>query len=369
MSQLFTATDVTATNGNKFIQVNTGDDVSLISPNSWIQIGNGRIQEVKTVNTSATPQTIELFYNWNGASGSGQSAISAPTAAEIKAAAEEIRQLRVTYEGIAGDVNVSAAANSIAKRDSNGRLKASAPVASDDVVNRGYFQDDSALDAAGVFHEGNSVNPLVYGLGTVSTSNNEGTLSNAKSFLDLGPQAKFIGWSTSSNAPEDGPTPSLIAASGVRVASSKQRYSDFVISNQGVSLDSPPRAYMRSYDNTNISEWVELYHSGNTNFNEFGGDVGDTIATGAAHGANYASFELPINSTRSPAGISVVGAFSVVAKSGTTTRVASTTVNFSSADSSKKIAVVSVTSSGSFTAGEVLILRSAINNSKITVNF
>ena len=124
MSQLFTATDVTATNGNKFIQVNTGDDVSLISPNSWIQIGNGRIQEVKTVNTSATPQTIELFDNWNGASGSGQSAISAPTAAEIKAAAEEIRQLRVTYEGIAGDVNVSAAANSIAKRDSNGRLKA-----------------------------------------------------------------------------------------------------------------------------------------------------------------------------------------------------------------------------------------------------
>ncbi|QHZ59724.1 tail fiber protein [Alteromonas phage vB_AmeM_PT11-V22] len=132
-----------------------------------------------------------------------------------------------------------------------------------------------------------------------------------------------------------------------------------------------PTAAIRVYDDltSSFSDWLEFHHSGNTNFNEFGGNVGDTIATGAAHGANYASFELPINSTSSPAGVSVAGAFSVVAKSGTATRVASTTVNFSGADSSKKIAVVSVTSSGAFTAGEVLILRSAANNSKITVNF
>ena len=139
MSQFWTATAVTTTSGSSIIQVVTGDDVALISPNSFLQVGTNQFVEVKTVNTSASPQTIELFANWNGATLSGQSAISAPTRAEIKAAAEEIRALRVTYEGLADTVSVTALPDTLVKRDPNSRIKAADPLAAEDVTTLNYF--------------------------------------------------------------------------------------------------------------------------------------------------------------------------------------------------------------------------------------
>ena len=139
MAQFWTATAVTTTSGSAFISVQTGDDVALISSNSFLQVGTNQFVEVKTVNTSASPQTIELFVPWNAATASGQSAIAAPTKAEIKAAADEIRALRVTYEGIAGNISETASPNTIVQRDANSRVKIATPAAAEDAVNLGYL--------------------------------------------------------------------------------------------------------------------------------------------------------------------------------------------------------------------------------------
>ena len=139
MAQFWTASAVTTTSGSLFISVQTGDDVALISPNSFLQIGTNQFVEVKTVNTSASPQTIELFVPWNAATASGQSAIAAPTKAEIKAAADEIRLLRQTYEGLTDDISVTAVADSLVKRDPNARIKAADPLAAEDVITKNYL--------------------------------------------------------------------------------------------------------------------------------------------------------------------------------------------------------------------------------------
>ncbi|WP_290738439.1 hypothetical protein [Haliea sp.] len=353
MSQLFTATDVTATNGNKFIRVNTGDDVSLISPNSWIQIGNGRIQEVKTVNTSATPQTIELFDNWNGASGSGQSAISAPTAAEIKAAAEEIRQLRVTYEGIAGDVNVSAAANSIAKRDSNGRLKASAPVASDDVVTKAYFQSDAALNSAGIFHSGNSVNPLDYGLGVESGDFSSVPISGN---LDLAPSGLSRTNTSTVNRASNGF--STVLTSG---------YSNTLCTQLSININGREAYFRGKPSSSGFSPWAELYHSGNTNLNEFSGNSAqDVVATGVMLTSTVARVYLPLMSNTLPSSLTTEGQFSVFSNN---VLIESNVTLSLQGQSSSRVAVINITLSSSVGTGNHVELRTGDASSKIKVNF
>lgn len=139
MAQFWTASNVSTTSGSAIVTVNTGDDVALISPNSFLQIGTNQFVEVKIVNTSASPQTIELFVPWNNATASGQSAIAAPTKAEIKAAADEIRALRVVYEGLANDLSVTATPDTIVVRDASSRIKTATPSAAEDAVNKGYL--------------------------------------------------------------------------------------------------------------------------------------------------------------------------------------------------------------------------------------
>lgn len=366
MSQLFTATDVTATNGNKFIRVNTGDDVSLISPNSWIQIGNGRIQEVKTVNTSATPQTIELFDNWNGASGSGQSAISAPTAAEIKAAAEEIRQLRVTYEGIAGDVNVSAAANSIAKRDSNGRLKAAAPVASDDVVNRGYLGSAATMD--------------------VTTSRSDTDQTHIMRVRDFGLGDK-IATEYPSNDFDDGTVPcgfyrliNTIPSTGTRpegfsVYAYCQVQTYDINSKLQTVVDTTGRKAHRTFSNSNTGTWIYDYNSGNTNFNRFEGDVANDYVlpnSGKGRTTNIVRFLISLHSFVAPSSIttSPLTQFALV-REGDLATVNSSISNIGlSATSSRKVLVLEITVDDSvLTVDENYALRCNVDGTFIEVNY
>jgi len=162
MSQFWKASSVSVTNGGTIVTVTTGDDVSLVSPNSFLQISNNQFVEVKTVNTGASPQTIELFQPWEAGSLTNQSAIAAPTRAEIKAAADEIRNLRTVYESLASDVSVTPTANSVVKRDSSGRVKTATPNANDDAVNKGYVDgltstntsDITSLDGRVTTNEG-----------------------------------------------------------------------------------------------------------------------------------------------------------------------------------------------------------------------
>lgn len=161
MAQFWKASSVTVNNGSKIVTVNTGDDVANIITNSMLQISNFQYVEVKTVNT--VNQTIELFFPWDKGNVSGQPAIAAPNRAAIKEAVEELRALRQTYEGLAGDVNVAASANSIPRRDGAGRVKTATPSANEDAVNKGF------LGSAATKNVGTNPNDLLelgaFGLG------------------------------------------------------------------------------------------------------------------------------------------------------------------------------------------------------------
>lgn len=134
MANFWSATGVDVTNGGYFVTVNTGDDVGLIQTNSILQINTTQFVEVKDVNTSASPQTIELFEAWNAGTITGGTAIAAPSAAELSAAIGEVQNLISLYEDIASNTSEIATPSTIAQRDLSGRLEATAGSSANDVV-------------------------------------------------------------------------------------------------------------------------------------------------------------------------------------------------------------------------------------------
>lgn len=137
---IWQATNVSIPNNSSIITVNTGDDVGNLFTGAIVQVNNLQFMTVKTVNTGASPQTIEIDELYTGSAVSGGTAIGAPTQGTIKEAAEELRLLRTTYENLADTVSTTGTANSLAKRTSAGRLKAADGSAVDDVVTLGQFE-------------------------------------------------------------------------------------------------------------------------------------------------------------------------------------------------------------------------------------
>jgi len=120
-----------------------------------------------------------------------------------------------------------------------------------------------------MYHSGNSVNPLDYGLGSA------GALSLSDSNINDAPVVNtFLGWSSGSNPAANAPLSS--GMSGVRVSSGVTRHSDLLISTQGVNSTNPARAFIKSWDGISTYGWQELYTSGNSvnplNYG-IGGDV------------------------------------------------------------------------------------------------
>ena len=114
-----------------------------------------------------------------------------------------------------------------------------------------------------------------------------------------------------------------------------------------------------------------LYHTGNLNQFEFdngGGSSGEgVLALGYALNANNCRFMLPISLFDAPSSITEEGTFEI-RNSANATLVSGVTGFALNSASSNKVALLGQTSSGAFTSGEILFLRTETNSSKITVN-
>ena len=130
-----------------------------------------------------------------------------------------------------------------------------------------------------------------------------------------------------------------------------------------------PTYSMRTMDNSGggWTPWVNFYHSGNTNFNEFGGSNGDNIAVGVAVSNSIADFYFPLNSKVEASGITLSSPthFDVVTPNGTT--VASDIAPSFSGRSSSRLGTCQVTGLSGRSVGETLLLR--INNNQATLSF
>lgn len=355
MAQFWKASSVTVNNGSKIVTVNTGDDVANIITNSMLQISNFQYVEVKTVNT--VNQTIELFFPWDKGNVSAQPAIAAPNRAAIKEAVEELRALRQTYEGLASDVSVAASANSIPRRDASGRIKTATPSANEDAVNKGFLgtaaQKDVGTSAGNVMEVG------AFGIGGLAP-----TVTDANVELESGIY-------------------SGAGAGGINFPVN-MRYGVFFNAVRANNNAVNGRLYVGdvsdvasafigfSNDNGQTFNNQELYHSGNTNFDEFGGEsINDVVAQGAALNNNYVIFYLPINSKTAPTGITVNGFFKVRTPVNNSMVKGSVTPIIFGGLSSNKVACIGFDSLGAtgLSQGDVLELVTESNTSKITVNF
>ena len=93
--------------------------------------------------------------------------------------------------------------------------------------------------------------------------------------------------------------------------------------------------------------WVELYHSGNTNFNIFGGDSGDWVADGYAENSTTIVFKLDWNGISTPTALSILsGNFNIKNKTTGANLVSNITSLTLNSKSSRKSAVVQYTTTG-----------------------
>ena len=207
------------------------------------------------------------------------------------------------------------------------------------------------------YNSGNSVNPLDYGVGV----NNVPLVNDINS--PINDPSGFYGINNNTVG-----KPSLgTNVFGIVTKLPYKNYQPQLFT--GSSGAGNPTAALRVYDNGagSFSDWKELYHSGNTNFNEFGGtNAGDVIATGFCVSGSVARFFLPINSITVATGVTVSGAFDVRAANGgyLATGVVPSAVGIHS----NRLVAVQVDSL-SVSAGDSVWLSAVNSTSKITVNF
>ena len=211
-----------------------------------------------------------------------------------------------------------------------------------------------------LYHSGNSVNPKEYGMGSLITT--QVTDLNLSPYTDTGRTVVSAPVGNLTNNPVDPNTADrYVCEMQGNTYNGVQR-----VTNRGSG-----NTYQRSWDIGSPTEWVQVYTSGNTNFNEFGGVASnDTIGIGGSASSTLAIFYLPINSKVKPSGISVTGTFKIRLPFNGTDLATNITPSINLDASSNKLVALTVSGlSGLPTAGTTLELRTESTSSKITVNF
>lgn len=340
----WTGSSLSFTNGSKTVTVNTGPSLDSVKANSSLTAGNyNEPVEVKSVSGN----TITLYNNWPGSTGTTSATIK-PSAAAAAAAGVAAQQLITDIQSLVSSASATATANSFVKRDSNGRIKAASPSANDDVVNKGYFQSAAGLNEAGVYHSGNSVNPLDLGFGATAPSISD---------LNDAPEGSARRFSAGTlNKP-----PQMVDGVVLTLSRNSARRQQIAIENEIMVT--------RSENAPNVwTDWVQYYHSGNTNFNEFGGRAGnDVIAKGVAINTTTALFYFPLNSYTTPTSVSVTGIY-YIRSSYSSSDIATGVIPSFAGESSNRLGLMTVSTTG-LVKGEPLEILTQTNDGKIIFNF
>src|SRR5690554_3146262 len=147
MSAYVKSTDVNLASNSKFIQVNDGANIGNIRDGWPVAINGIVIGFAKVVNTSATPPTIELYEAYTGSAITGGVLLTFPSQGQLTVIGDRITALTNTYEALADSVSTTPTANSVVKRDANGRVKTANAVNTNDAVALGQL--NTRLGTAG----------------------------------------------------------------------------------------------------------------------------------------------------------------------------------------------------------------------------
>lgn len=235
---------------------------------------------------------------------------------------------------------------------------------------RTMVSNDVWSDSYDLFGEHNSVNPLDYGIGIYYNEN--AALKNQSNEDDL-PSGLYTAYSPNNvnasigNAPKptDGGAYSLLNMQGV---SPDARY----YTTQLATLYDPniTSMYFRTRASAGFSDWNEIYHSKNTNFNEVIGDgtTGAVFGPAQAYNSTEIRFLVPIFFNKPVTSISVSGTFSLsYYQNSTATGLDGTDIELLS--SSRNLAVLRITSLTGLDLNRLYTLFAEQASAKITFNF
>lgn len=369
----WTGSSLSFTNGSKTVTVNTGPSLDSVKANSSLTAGNyNEPVEVKSVSGN----TITLYNNWPGSTGTTSATIK-PSAAAAASAGVAAQQLITEIQSLVGSASATATANSFVKRDSNGRIKASSPSSNDDVVIKGYLGSGATRDVISASND-TSVGKIL----TNVADFNFFALRDFGGYYSPSENANIdeaevgnIGLYSISNSGEFPSTPSLgffhVKTERTYTGMAKNQFATTYMHTNG--LNRIPSYSLRTMDNSGdgYTPWATFLHTLNTNLNEFGGYAGSVIATSRARKNNEILFYLPINSFDEPSGISVTDSFNLRGEDSISTGNEQLTLSgtFNTSLSSTRYAVLLLTGLSGITQGGIYRLQCNSNSSKLKVNF
>lgn len=358
----WTGSSLSFTNGSKTVTVNTGPSLDSVKANSSLTAGNyNEPVEVKSVSGN----TITLYNNWPGSTGTTSATIK-PSAAAAASAGVAAQQLITDIQSLVGSASATATANSFVKRTSNGRIKASAGAATDDVVVQSQLGTAAAMD--------------------VTTSRLDTDQNHIMKVRDFG-----LGDRIATGYPSDNLDDATVPCGFYRLVNGApsmgtrpEGFSDYaycqaqtydINSKLQTVVDVTGKKAYRVFSNTNTDNWIYDYNSSNTNFNRFQGDAENDYVlpnSGKGRNTNIVRFLINLNSVASPSSIttSPLTQFALVA-GGQQAPVNSSINSISlSPTSSRKALVLEVTLVDSVvTVGESYALRCNVGNTFIEVNY
>lgn len=338
------------TNGSKTVTVNTGPSLDSVKANSSLTAGSyNEPVEVKSVSGNI----ITLYNNWPGSTGTTSATIK-PSAAAAASAGVAAQQLITEIQNLVGSASATATANSFVKRDSNGRIKAASPSSNDDVVTKGYL-GTAATKNVGT-DAGNVMLVGAFGHGT----------SSPESISDYNLLDKGGIYGDQSLSTDNQPAARRHAVQVIpRTESSLVQHA--------YPIDSGFAEYQhfaRLKNAQGFQDWVEYYHSGNANFNEFMGGNADIIATGWVNGPTQALLFFPLNSNQAPSSMSIQSGSTFIIDDANGTPIGAPSNLQLLATSSNRVAIVSCTiPTTSLSEGFPVRLEITSSNASITFNF
>lgn len=262
---------------------------------------------------------------------------------------ESARQVLVDFKD---SVSAAADADSIAKRDGSGRVSVATPENNNHAVNKGFLKQAATRDVASAGDtDTNKLMPVGFGgLGTQGTGCPNDDADDA---IEGG---IFRATSSTANTAITGTSPIIVTRS-------------FNVVPQ-INVDGNNMWMRRSTDTgATWAPWREIYHSGNTNFDEFGVNAaGDIMARGWTQSATQVLFFLDLNSKVVPTSADPIGTLNVRDANGTDLGNVSAISLLGSSSTKLAVIIATIPDSG-YGEGINCRLQSTAATDKIRINF
>lgn len=247
-STAWIGTDVKVTSGSRTVEVTRNadtDDISKVKVNGNFVASNFSLPyEVERTYTTGETDFIVLKELWQGASGSGLNAVVATSPATIEEARLALVNLISIYESFADNVSPAVTADSVVQRTANGRIKATAGVAADEVVVQSQLGTAASKNTGTV--SGNIMEVGAFDLGAAA---NASTLTTLPS--DTVQLPTRFGRGQLDNG---------VFTTFVNMRGNLERQTQLHISYGGNT-----RGFLRSMGSNNVwNDDVEIYHTGNS---------------------------------------------------------------------------------------------------------